>query len=188
MRRTLPVFRCVRPRLPWMTRSSGPKRSGPTSGALSRDTQHEPHAGTSVIDHTVLGLERLASAGLSARDTELLRLAFAFHDVGKLHGGRDALHQEYSAQTASDHLGDFGLSPDERMLVTTLIRHHHAVGDFHMSPSTRKPVGTHGSGRPARYPGGMDVTELARSAGTPRIARLMTRMWATDVSGMQRGT
>lgn len=153
-------------------------------GLATRDTQNEPHAGNSVIDHTVLGLERLASAGLSARDAELLRLAFAFHDVGKLHGGRDALHQEYSAQTASDHLGDFGLSPDERMLVTTLIRHHHAVGDFHMSVSTRKPVGTHGSGRPVRYPAGMDVTELARSAGTPRIARLMTRMWATDVSGI----
>ena len=153
-------------------------------GLATRDTQNSPHAGNSVIDHTVLGLDRLASPGLSARDTELLRLAFAFHDVGKLHGGRDPLHQEYSAQTASDHLGDFGLSPDERMLVTTLIRHHHAVGDFHMARPAPTPVGTHGSGRPVRYPGGMDVTELARNAGTPRIARLMARMWATDVAGI----
>ena len=152
-------------------------------GLAIRETQHAPHAGNSVIDHTVLGLDRLASQGLSARDTELLRLAFAFHDLGKLHGGRDSLHQEYSARTASDHLGDFGLSPDERMLVTTLIRHHHAVGDFLKTHPNRTSAETHGSGTLARYPGGMDVTEPARIAGTPRIARLLARMWATDVAG-----
>ncbi len=137
-----------------------------------RNVQNEPHHGNSVIDHTVLGLERLATAGLSERDQSLLRLAFAFHDTGKAHGGTDSRHQEYGASMAGDYLGDFGLSPEEGQIVRTLISHHHAVGDVNM-------------GRPAsRYPGGMTLTDLAQIAHDERTGRLLTRMWATDVAGI----
>ncbi len=137
-----------------------------------RNVQNEPHHGNSVIDHTVLGLERLATAGLSDRDRSLLRLAFAFHDVGKALGGTDARHQEYGSSMTGDHLGDFGLSPGECQIVRTLISHHHAVGDVNM-------------GRPtSRYPGGMAMTDLAQIAHDERTGRLLTRMWATDVASI----
>ena len=141
-------------------------------GLTRQGVQNGPHQNNSVVEHTVAGLSGLATDGLRPRDKELLRLAYLFHDIGKLRGGTDSHHQEYSADLARQHLDDFatsaGLTPAERQTVETLIGNHHAFGDLMR-------------GRGRRYQG-MDA--VARIAGDRRTALLMGRMWETDVRGI----
>ena len=141
-------------------------------GLTRQGVQNGPHQNNSVIEHTVAGLAGLATDGLRPRDKELLRLAYLFHDIGKLRGGTDSHHQEYSADLARQHLDDFAtsatLTPAERQTVETLIGNHHAFGDLMR-------------GRGRRYQG-MDA--VARIAGNRRTALLMGRMWETDVRGI----
>ena len=140
-------------------------------GLAAFDTQNTPHQGNSVIEHTRLGLANLAEAGLSTPQKKLLRLAWLFHDVGKLANGRDPNHQDLSVPGAIAALSQYRLTPPQMETVQVLIGNHHAIGDLMRGEATR------------RQPGGAPLTveDVARACGTAENARLLVRMWETDV-------
>jgi len=152
--------------------------------------QGKGHQGNDPVAHTVMGLNYCsnypedATHGLPSRDAQLLRLAFAFHDVGKLAGGgkRDHTHQKASYEIALPFLKQFSLTPEEHTTVRTLIHHHHAFGDLftHLrmleDPARKDPI-DHGDGI-------VDERKFVRIAGTPRVGDLLGRMWHADYGGM----
>lgn len=93
--------------------------------------QHAPHAGMDTIEHTnnILHPANLRTAGLPARDAEILRLGMVFHDVGKQYDPFDHDHPRKSAVDAEPLLWQFGLSPREVSDTLAVIKWHDAYGD-----------------------------------------------------------
>lgn len=151
--------------------------------------QGRGHQGNDPVDHTVMGLNYCmnnpldATHGLPKRAAQLLRLAFSFHDLGKINGGkRNYTHQKSSYKIALPFLKQFTLSPEEHETVKTLIHHHHAFGDLfahlsRLSDSVYKDPSDHGDGI-------VDEKKFVRIARTPEIGDLLSRMWHADYGGM----
>jgi len=93
--------------------------------------QHGPHAGLSVIQHTmrVVDPTNLRTLGMTQRNAELLRLGMIYHDVGKQYGGKDPEHPRKSVTDAEPHLWQYGLTPEEHRDVSAVIKWHDAYGD-----------------------------------------------------------
>jgi len=151
--------------------------------------QGRGHQGNDPVAHTVMGLNYCmnnpsdATHGLPKRAAQLLRLAFSFHDLGKVNGGkRNYTHQKSSYKIALPFLKQFSLTPEEHETVKTLIHHHHAFGDLfaHLRRSqdeVYKDPSDHGDGI-------VDEKKFVRIARTPEMGDLLARMWHADYGGM----
>lgn len=146
--------------------------------------QHAPHGGMDTIEHTmnIINPLNLRTAGLSARDAEILRLGMTFHDVGKQYDPLDHDHPRKSATDAEPLLWQFGLSPKEVHDTLAVIKWHDAYGD-----ALKVGGGAAQAAKIAKLAYEYTDDTLspdARKAEALRINNLLMRAWQSDLASI----